>query len=121
MSNPEVDIKELQNRARALLDVYRAKDITPLFELDKLLVSKPDLRQKFIADPRRVAKETVGYDCPEGHDLHFVDPDNVYYPAEGSALQQLLKEPTNRKWIRVELRAASGRGGCVAWCGVCPT
>ncbi len=97
------------------------KDITPLFELDKLIVTNPQIRQRFIADPRGVARELVGYEVPEGHHLHFVDTDNVYYPPEASAIEQLQKEPKSRTWFRIEVRGSAGQPGCWAWCGVCLT
>ena len=66
-------------------------DLKPLFELDRELAASPQLRAEFIKDPFSVA-ERYGFKMPQklkGFHMHWIDSNNNYYPAKGSAIEQL--------------------------------
>lgn len=113
--------EKILERTKKVLEEIAKLDLKPLFELDRELAASPQLRAEFIKDPFSVA-EKYGFKMPqnlkdEGFHMHWIDSNNNYYPAEGSAIEQLQKSGT-KPWTRVEVRIGTAPG-CIALCGIC--
>ncbi|WP_048059451.1 hypothetical protein [Picrophilus oshimae] len=100
------DEKSVLETVKRILEEVGKLDLTPLFELDRQLTASAELRAEFVRDPFKVA-ERYGFKLQkslleEGIHFHWIDTDNNYYPAEGSAIEQLQKNTMGN--LGVELR-----------------
>ncbi|PZE21340.1 hypothetical protein [Paenibacillus xerothermodurans] len=87
-------------------------DYTIVFQLAHRLKSNPDLLHEFMDSPAAVFERETGMSPPPATQIHFVNNQNQYYPAEGSAEKQ-DGQADDTPWGRVEYRFAMGPG-CIA-------
>ena len=98
-----------------------AMDLAKLHALGPKLMADGALLDEFKLAPEIVAQREAGVTVPFGVHLHYIDEQNNYFPPEGNALDQILKEKgLDRPWGRTETRIGGGGGPSAAWCiGAC--
>lgn len=108
-------LKDAMNR---MTDFLSNNKCTLLYELDNRLKQDPKLLEEFKENPSLVITRETGLTIPGGDfHFHYIDKNNIYYPEERDAINQLMFEEndTRKPWSRLEVRFGIGPG-CIAAC-----
>lgn len=118
-----MSVSTAESSRKSACQTLSTLDLSPAYGFETKLEQNPTLMQQFVANPVGVIQQQTGVQLPSGFHCHYVDANNNYSPAEGSATNQLSgQDSTGAAWTRVEVRTSSGAGpSCVAWCLICIT